>query len=423
MTKYILLLFTLISISSCSEDDENNNCQSNIDIGTVAISESAITLKWIETQGYASNYEYGLSGFSLGNGINGSTTEETITLENLQSGQEYDFHLQSICGESLTSIFSKYTFTMIDCEGVNIENIILSGFNESEGVHVFGINWYPQILDTNSWEVAMLPTGEVPDEQNIIPISTGTNNNQLYVAIPNINPDINYVFHIRRKCNDAFGDWVEKPVSSNELQDFCQFEVSVENDTESFRIYTIGGTFGDIIIVEEAQELETGLMLNSNEIYIYGGNPYAIYNQSSDYFKPNTTYQFYTRIQCGTGYSDYKLATSYTTPLANAAVVTDLEIQGGNLIINYISNWGFNANYCSPYTNYTIEIEYGITGFTEGEGTTINVNGNVIIPLSNFNTNTEYEFTMRTICNSVPGEWNRLCNVSTSGPRKTILIP
>ncbi|MGY3795183.1 hypothetical protein [uncultured Aquimarina sp.] len=427
MTKHTLLLFILILLSSCSKDDENNNCLSNIEIATVAISESVITLKWVETQGYASNYEYGLSGFSFGNGISGSTTEETITLENLQPGQKYDFYLESICSESLTSDISKYTFTLLECEGLDIEKIVPRGFQEIDGLNVFGINWYPQLLGTNSWELAMLPANEVPNEQNIIPISAQANNSQLYVEIPEINPEVNYVFHIRRKCNDTFGSWVQKSISSIELQDFCQFEVDIENDTESFRIHTTGGVFANIIFVEEGQEFETGLTFNSNEIYTYGGNPNSIYNQYPDYFKPNTTYELYTRIQCGAGYSNYKFTKTYTTPLANAAVVLDSQIQGDNLIISYISDWGFNANFCRPYTNYTREIEYGIAGFTEGEGITINIEENVwpeqiIIPLSNFESNIEYEFTMRTKCNSITSEWNRHC---TQGllPRESILIP
>jgi hypothetical protein len=246
---------------SCNNDAENDDCMPNIDMGLKLLTERTATIKWTETQGYASNYEYGISGFTLGNGIAGTTTEEMALLENLTANTEYDFYLQSICGESSTSIFSKYTFITIDCTGLIEENIITNGFG---GNGDFSISWFPDVRESNIWEVAMIPVGETPSSANII-LVTGVN--YFGTAIPNINPDLDYTIYIRRKCDNTFGNWVEKVVTSDELQDFCQFEVIVEqsgNDTIS--IFADTGV-QEIVIVEEGQDLESGLPLMGHTIY------------------------------------------------------------------------------------------------------------------------------------------------------------
>ncbi|MGY3795211.1 hypothetical protein [uncultured Aquimarina sp.] len=47
-------------------EDNIIDCPANINIGVEAIGRDFVVLKWVDTQGFESNYEYGEEGFVNG---------------------------------------------------------------------------------------------------------------------------------------------------------------------------------------------------------------------------------------------------------------------------------------------------------------------------------------------------------------------
>ena len=102
-----IICFTLLI--NCKTDDvieeAEEVCPRNVDIGLEGLSANSATIKWLETQGFASNYEYGEKGFTLGTGTKGNTSDENVELKDLKPNTEYDFYLQSICTADITGEF------------------------------------------------------------------------------------------------------------------------------------------------------------------------------------------------------------------------------------------------------------------------------------------------------------------------------
>ncbi len=75
---FIAVTFLLV-VLGCTDDDTTNaeqDCPGNVKIGLENATATSVMLKWLETQGFSSNYEYGEKGFVLGTGTKGSTAEE-----------------------------------------------------------------------------------------------------------------------------------------------------------------------------------------------------------------------------------------------------------------------------------------------------------------------------------------------------------
>ncbi len=86
-------------------------CPSPSSLGAPNITQTTARLWWMS--GGASNWdvEYGLSGFSLGNGTRISTTTPSYTVSGLTSGTDYDFYVRDSCGVGRVSSWAgPYTF-------------------------------------------------------------------------------------------------------------------------------------------------------------------------------------------------------------------------------------------------------------------------------------------------------------------------
>ena len=104
-TIYILALITLV-FSSCSSDDNNNlndgdaqnQCEAPLDLGTRDITTTNVILGW---GGFSSDFfqvEYGLNGFTQGNGTIVNSNDNDLLVNGLSSNTAYDFYVRRNCG-------------------------------------------------------------------------------------------------------------------------------------------------------------------------------------------------------------------------------------------------------------------------------------------------------------------------------------
>ena len=88
---------------------QENGCRMVSNIVT-SVDTTTVHLMWTEN-GSATQWqiEYGIKGFTLGNGTTYLATTNTATFSNLQKFTEYDFYIRSVCGDNLYGPWSKIT--------------------------------------------------------------------------------------------------------------------------------------------------------------------------------------------------------------------------------------------------------------------------------------------------------------------------
>ena len=106
MKQLSLFLLFIAVIMACSKDDEPTtpttpNCQSPENIVTTNLTATSATLQW-DASSNANSYqiEYGLSGFTLGQGDIRTSNTNTITLSNLEGNTTYQVYVTAICGNN-----------------------------------------------------------------------------------------------------------------------------------------------------------------------------------------------------------------------------------------------------------------------------------------------------------------------------------
>jgi len=80
-------------------------CSAPLDIDGFPSGSGAIVLGWDPSGETAWRIEYGLVGFSLGTGTEVNTSDSSIEITGLQSGEVYDFYVQANCGADGFSSF------------------------------------------------------------------------------------------------------------------------------------------------------------------------------------------------------------------------------------------------------------------------------------------------------------------------------
>ena len=112
---YLLVLLVSIFIS-CSNDKDDliAVCNTVTNVSVSSITSNSAILNW-ETANASASYsvEYGVSGFTIGNGTTISISETSIVLNGLQSNTAYDVYIQAICSTDNISLNTNFSFTTL----------------------------------------------------------------------------------------------------------------------------------------------------------------------------------------------------------------------------------------------------------------------------------------------------------------------
>ncbi|MGO4919927.1 fibronectin type III domain-containing protein [Maribacter spongiicola] len=415
---FFILLYSCKTDDVTEAEDSEEMCPRNVEIGLEALTANGATIKWLETQGFASNFEYGEKGFILGTGIKGNTSDENVTLEDLQPDTEYDFYLQSICSAEITGEFTSnpYTFTTLTCYELNSDNLGFIGYVENGDFNAF---WLPK-RTADEWQVAFLVNGNSnPTEEQIYTLENNVNR----FNFPEIEPFVEYTFFVRGKCNNTYGDWVTKNINTGDenLTSPCVVNTTlVNNDGYDITFYVDNQTYYSVEIVEENFEKEKNSSFNINK--------QTFHNEYSDYIKADTNYDVFVRVECGSSYSEYSKVLTYISPFANVVFIAEGTIMDDQLQLSwYDFRYGFNYEYCQSYDQVVYEIEFGLKGFIEGEGVLIETEAvstagsfSYNLPLNVLESGSTYEFSIRSVVNgNSKSGWNSqnsgACNQSNTG--------
>ncbi|WP_417861018.1 fibronectin type III domain-containing protein [Winogradskyella sediminis] len=115
--KFYILILCVSIFSSCSDDNDNliPACDTVTNITANSITSNSATILWETTNSSASyNLEYGVSGFSIGNGTTISVSETSSSLTNLQANTTYDIYITTVCSTDNSSLNTDvYSFTTL----------------------------------------------------------------------------------------------------------------------------------------------------------------------------------------------------------------------------------------------------------------------------------------------------------------------
>ena len=113
MRNIFFLIVTLILVGCSNSDnddtgiDTNNSCRKPDGLQVVNITETSARFAWGDANNSTLfNVEYGIRGFTIGNGTRISVNTLFIDITVLSSGIEYDFYVRTNCGGSSYSDWS-----------------------------------------------------------------------------------------------------------------------------------------------------------------------------------------------------------------------------------------------------------------------------------------------------------------------------
>ena len=150
--------------------------------------------------------EYGVHGFSHGNGTAVTTSNNSIILSNLLPDTYYDVYVHSVCNDSLASDWSFISFhtdtpippvipELDTC--CTILNLTVSNVDTTHAQLSWICNGTP-----DHWEIEYGEQGFTLGDG----ISQTTTNTS--ISLSDLQPDTYYDVHVRSACeNDIFGDW------------------------------------------------------------------------------------------------------------------------------------------------------------------------------------------------------------------------
>jgi len=325
--------------------------------------------------------------------LEATNVEQTnYTSNSLEYNTTYYWRVKTvnICGESsFTDIFS-FTTSCPDPSSISVSNTTA---NSTE------IHW-TENGNANSWEVEVVNSGTAPTGTGII---TDTNS----LTTSNLNSNTTYSVYIKSICgNSNSSNWVG-PQSFTTLSDFCNGDHFYDSggadnpySNNENNITVISPNGADIV---EVTFLSFNLEYSNDHLYVYNGSDIygnLIGTYTGSYipttFRSNEgealTFQFTsdsssTSIGWEAEVSCITVSCPATTTL-NSSNITDSSVD-----LNWTAN-GTESNW---------QIEYGTSGFTQGNGTLVNANANPFT-LSSLNPTTNYDIYLKAVCGKNPDE-------------------
>ena len=348
---------TLVGTANCP------SCPSPNNLSVSNITSTSCNLAWDET-GSATlwNIEYGYSGFTQGTGTTIShTSNNPYSLSGLNAATDYDFYVQAVCSSSDSSSWSNsYTFTT-QC------NPIMAPYSEHFESGVLASCWTSYSSSGELWN-----------------FTAATGNDH---TAPNDHTTGSGLF--------AWIDDSESPASTDLTLESPFIDVSsLTNPEISFWLYSDneGSNISAILNVS----IFDGSTWHNN-IASYSGNTSGWENKTFDLSIYTITGPVKVKFIVDENNGGYK----------DDIAIDDFDVreplscpQPSNLLANNITSTSASLHWVESGSATTWNIEYGLSGFTQGTGTTIyHLTTNPFI-LNGLTPSTDYSFYVESVCSS-----------------------
>ncbi|MBJ6369793.1 T9SS type A sorting domain-containing protein [Snuella sedimenti] len=387
-----LLIFIILSFIGITGSTQ---CPKPYQIDTNNKTTNSITLTWNSgNNSLTGNFEieYGLKNFSLGTGTKISSSFVSVQINNLNSNTQYDFYVTNKCGSTPTLSNVYQDFTTADyCNG---DLFLDPGFEENYvGTYYETYNLSPNSSDQRIsldfelfelspdatlkiWEgnfaigdpIAVYSNNAPPTE----PIISKATNGELYVQ-----------FESNNSQNNAPG-WIGNISCVDKPQ--CNMPTNINPANITYNSITLSWT--------KSTANRTFIEYGPKDFIIGTGIKVDTYSNTITISSLNelTEYDFYLTEEC----DDLSLSDTNKTSISTKPYC-ESTISFGWLESYQLNQIKVNGVNIDPDLNEEWQLEYGIKGFTLGEGMTENYSSKDVI-VGNLQSDTEYDFYLRNKC-------------------------
>ena len=358
------------------------------------VTDNAVDLSWTENGNATTwNIEYGPIGFTQGQGtLLTGITSTPYTLTGLDSNTTYAFYVQADCGSHTSFWGGPHTFTTLPC--IAPDNLSISNL----GYDSVGLSW-TQNGSSTSWNIEYGPSGFTQGQGTILSnVSTNP------YTLTGLTPSTTYDFYVQADCGASGGtgtsDW-EGPLTAT--------TTPTPGTCGLFRVDLLDGhndgwNGGSLTVYIN------GVVYLSNITMSYGTNieSYYIPVNIDDILSFEYTPGGYSYENLYIVYDNNNIEVAHEggndTPgsIGDPSIPTGLEACPScppptDLSTLNIASHSVDLSWTAGGNETAWVIEYGPTGFTQGQGTIINVTNNPY-NLTGLTTGMHYDYYVKADC-------------------------
>ena len=219
-------------------------------------------------------------------------------------------------------------------------------------------------------------------------------------AMPDLAPQTHYMFRVRSLCDNGATNWVEYPFVTN--PDTCFTPTNCHITDIDYTSATLSWTPPD------NQRFFEAICYTSSDTLIRRVEAPTV---TFDNLYASTSYRTTVRTLCGDEMaSDWASSIEFITPTCTP--IENLQAEKVEGTANVRLSW-------LPESADTFQVEYGLSGFGQGEGTQIQVIGNTCT-IVGLRPETDYFFYVRKVCQQgVHSVWSQGVAITTGVPDVT----
>lgn len=356
---------------------ENPCLQPNV-LGSEQISATAVKLNWQSNDPTITEWqiEYGVSGFTPGNGIVVNVNSNPFVLNGLQENLTYVYRVRNICANNSVNWSSWYTFKTA-C-------LVTAPFTENFDQYTVLDEFYIENPQSFCW---------TPKRETIV--TSGLN--LLYLNNINSNPNAAFITSANNS-NDFFVSPLITNFNSNKRLRFWAYRQIYQSDNSTIVVGTMKNpmdtsTFTPITSFQISPTDFSGREFNVDFSNYTGDNKHIAFQVNHDPTIPN--------------------------PLRNKVYIDNVivdDIPQCREPLNFQSNYTSSTSTVLSWSNLngtsSFLIEYGPNGFTLGNGIQTTTNNNSIT-ISNLIPNTTYVFYIKSICGNGSSSFSNPLKIKT----------
>jgi len=364
-------------------------CPTPTNIVAENITATSADISWTEI-GTATEWEieYGEIGFTPGDGIliQDNDGEPGETIDGLQPATLYNVYVRAICEFSESEWVGPVTFSTEEAACLPPTDIALNNITTTS----VDVSW-TENGDATEWEIEYGEFGFSPGDGILIQDNDGEPGE----TIDGLQPATLYNVYVHSICDAGGSQWAG-PVTFETEPTPClpPTDITLNNitDTSVDVSWTENGdaTEWEIEYGEFGFSPGDGILIQDND-----GEP----GETIDGLQPATLYNVYVHSICNSGGSQWAGPITFQTEPASCGSPSNIVVDVITPSMVYVT-WTENGD----ATEW--EIEYGETGFTPGDGTTImdsdGIPGEAITGVEE---GTDYDVYVRAVCAFSGSEW------------------
>ena len=361
-------------------------CEAPTDLTATNITATTAEFSWTDNNvtpnGWWISVDYGQSSSDVYTELN------PFFYTDLQPNTEYTIKVITQCGSSSFSEASEeVTFTTAAAEpclaptDVSATNITATTVDLSWSANGEATEWLVDVKDAEGWGPPY--TNSITTSINVTDLEEGTLYTARVFAYCNGEESLEYATYTFTTLPEAEPCLAPTDVSVT----------SISATTAEFS-WTENGTATQWVVSFGAYGFNSETTVDTNSIE---------YTE----LVPHTGYSISVKAICGDG-NESEWSEWLTVPTISTQCVVPTDVSATNITATTVDlSWSENG------TATQWEVEYGVSGFTQGDGTTITATSNPINFTGLIET-TDYEFYVRAICGSDDeSEWSEAVTVTT----------